>query len=366
MKTRVGVFFGGISVEHEVSVISGLQAIHAMDTDRYEPVPIYISKDRTWYTGESLLDIEAYKDLKNLLQESTVVTPIAAENGGIILQKLPVPRFGKREAGQIDVAFPVLHGTFGEDGVLQGLFELMNIPYTGCDVGASAAGMDKITMKQVLRNEGLPVLDDVWFMGANDEDMEAVVTQVEEKLGYPAIVKPANLGSSVGIGIARNRTSLETAVEEALEYASKLVIEPLIGELKEINCSVLGDTEHAEASVLEEVLKTEEILSYADKYQGSSNGGSKSSGGSKGTSGGMESTDRIIPAPVSDERTEEIQSLGVRTFKALGCGGVSRIDFMIDETTDSVYVNEINTIPGSLSFYLWDLPAKTFRHSHMT
>ncbi|GAK07867.1 D-alanine--D-alanine ligase family protein [Geomicrobium sp. JCM 19038] len=362
MRTRVGVFFGGISVEHEVSVISGLQAIHAMDADRYEAIPIYISKDRTWYTGEKLTDIEAYKDLKALLSEATPVIPVAADNGGIILQKNPAPRFGKREVSQIDVAFPVLHGTFGEDGGLQGLFELMNIPYVGCDVGASALGMDKVTMKQVLRNEKLPVLNDVWFYNREwQEDSASIVKRIEEEIGLPAIVKPANLGSSVGIGVARNQESLEIAIEEALEYASKLIVEPLITDLKEMNCSVLGDTDEAEASVIEEVLKTEDILSYADKYQGSSRGGSKGGSGSKSMGGGMESTDRIIPAPISGEETEQIQTLAVSTFKALGCGGVSRIDFMKDEANDTIYVNEINTIPGSLSFYLWEAADKDFQ-----
>ncbi|WP_090399878.1 D-alanine--D-alanine ligase family protein [Natribacillus halophilus] len=359
MKTKVGVFFGGISVEHEVSVISGLQAIEAMDEERYEPVPVYMAKDRTWYTGESLLDIEAYKDLDRLLQEAQPVTPVAAENGGVDLQKKPVPRFGKREVAHIDVAFPVLHGTFGEDGVLQGFFEVLNIPYAGCDVAASAAGMDKITMKQMLRDQAVPVLDDVWFYqhqwAGQQEEWQ---NHIDEKLGYPVIVKPANLGSSVGIDIARNRDSLAEVVEEAFAFASKLVVEPLISDLTEVNCSVLGDAEEAEASELEEVLKTEDILSYADKYQGGS-GGKGESAGAKG-GGGMENTDRVIPAPVSEAMAAEIRSLAKDTFRVLGCSGVARVDLMIDQNEDKVYINEINTIPGSLSFYLWEPAGKDF------
>lgn len=359
MKTKVGVFFGGISVEHEVSVISGLQAIDAMDDRRYEPVPIYMAKDRTWYTGEKLLDIEAYKDLDGLLQEVQSVTPVPAENGGVRLQKNPVPKFGKREVAHIDVAFPVLHGTFGEDGVLQGFFELLNIPYAGSDVTSSAAGMDKIMMKQMLRDQEVPVLADVWFYQHQWAGQQASLQkQIEEKLGYPVIVKPANLGSSVGIDIARDAASLETVVEEAFAFASKLVVEPLLSDITEVNCSVLGDTEEAEASELEEVLKTEDILSYADKYQGSA-GGKGESEGTKG-GGGMENTDRVIPAPIDGDLSSEVRRLAKDTFHILGCSGVSRIDFMIDKSENQVYVNEINTIPGSLSFYLWEPAGKDF------
>ncbi|QQK78994.1 D-alanine--D-alanine ligase [Salicibibacter cibi] len=359
MKTKVGVFFGGISVEHEVSVISGLQAIDAMDNRRYEPVPIYMAKDRTWYTGEKLLDIEAYKDLDGLLKEAHPVTPVAAENGGVILQKNPVPKFGKREVAHIDVAFPVLHGTFGEDGALQGFFELLNIPYAGCDVASSAAGMDKIMMKQMLRDQDVPVLPDVWFYQHQwEEDQTTLQKKIEDKLGYPVIVKPSNLGSSVGIDIAHDSVSLETVVEEAFSFASKLVVEPLISNLTEVNCSVLGDSEETETSELEEVLKTEEILSYADKYQGGT-GGKGDTSGSKGP-GGMENTDRVIPAPIDGELSTEIHRLAKETFRALGCSGVSRIDFMIDKNENQVYVNEINTIPGSLSFYLWEPAGKDF------
>ncbi|WP_018924381.1 D-alanine--D-alanine ligase family protein [Salsuginibacillus kocurii] len=360
MKTRVGVFFGGASVEHEVSVISAVQAIHAMDETKYEVVPIYMGKDRNWYTGEDLLEIENYKELDNLLNEAQKVNVKRGEDETVVLEKDPVPKFGKRIVAEIDVAFPIVHGTFGEDGVLQGFFELLGLPYVGCDVLSSATGMDKVTMKQVLRDQDLPVLGEVWLYASHwDREASAWLDQIEQKFGYPVIVKPANLGSSVGIGTASNREELEAAVEEAFQFALKILIEPMLKEMKEVNCSVVGDYERAEASVIEEVLKTEEILSYQDKYQG---GGSKDGGGDpvKG-GGGMENTDRVIPAELSEERTEEVQKLAVQTFQALGCSGVSRIDFMIEETTGKVYVNEINTIPGSLSFYLWDPAGKEYK-----
>ncbi|RKD73579.1 D-alanine-D-alanine ligase [Sinobaca qinghaiensis] len=353
MRTRVGVFFGGISVEHEVSVISAVQAMHALDEKLYEAVPVYIAKDRQWYTGEELRDIENYKDLNQLFEKLQKVTVTGGDDGGVVLQKKPVPKFGKRIVAEIDVAFPIVHGTFGEDGVLQGFFELMDIPYVGCDVMSSAVGMDKVIMKQVLRDAQIPVLDDIWFYGTHwSDNPEGITALVEETLEYPVIVKPANLGSSVGISKAGDRDELRMAVEEAMEFASKILVEHMVEDMKEINCSVVGDYEEVEASVLEEVLKTEDILSYQDKYQGGGKGGD----GAKG----MESTDRVIPAPLDEEQTEDIQQLAKDTFQSLGCSGVSRIDFMIDQASGMIYVNEINTIPGSLSFYLWDPAGKDY------
>ncbi len=353
MKTRVGVFFGGVSVEHEVSVISALQAIKAMDDSQYEAVPIYISKDRNWYTGDKLLEIEAYKDLKRLLENAQKVSVTKSDNGSVILQKDPVPKFGKRSVAEIDVAFPIVHGTFGEDGVLQGLFELYDLPYVGCDVMSSAAGMDKVMMKQILRDSNLPVLDYVWFYSSHwTDDSEDIINMIEERLDFPVVVKPANLGSSVGINKAQTREELEEAVEEAMSFASKILVEYMVQDMKEVNCSVLGDYEEVEASVLEEVLKSEEILSYQDKYQGGGKGGDAAKG--------MESTDRVIPAPLDDKTATEVQELAKDTFQILGCSGVSRIDFLIDQTKNKVYVNEINTIPGSLSFYLWDPAGKNY------
>ncbi|WP_261134850.1 D-alanine--D-alanine ligase family protein [Bacillus sp. Marseille-Q3570] len=357
MKIKVGVFFGGVSVEHEVSVISALQAINAMDRDRYEPIPIYISKNKNWYTGEGLLEIENYKNLNELLKQCERITITTNEQGRPVINKHTTGMFSKKLISEIDVAFPVIHGTFGEDGILQGFFELHGIPYVGCDVFSSAVGMDKVMMKQILRDSGLPILDYVWFYSSKwMNDQEALVAKIEGELSYPVIVKPANLGSSVGISKATNREELEEAVELAMEFATKIVVEKMVTSLQEVNCSVLGDYEEAESSVCEEVLSSTDILTYQDKYQ---SGGSSSKGG--GASKGMESTNRKIPAELSAEKTAEVQRLAKETFQTLGCSGVSRIDFLIDKTTDNVYVNEINTIPGSLSFYLWEPTGKSFK-----
>jgi D-alanine-D-alanine ligase len=357
MKVKVGVFFGGVSVEHEVSVISALQAINAMDRDQYEPIPIYISKNKNWYTGEVLLDVENYKSIDDLLKQCERIIITTNEQGRPVINRHTTGMFGKKLISEIDVAFPVIHGTYGEDGILQGYFELHGIPYVGCDVFSSAAGMDKVMMKQILRDSGLPILDYHWFYSSkwlNDQDV--LVEKIEGELSYPVIVKPANLGSSVGISKATNREELEEAVELAMEFATKIVVEKMVTNLKEVNCSVLGDYEEAETSVCEEVLSSTDILTYQDKYQ---SGGSSKGGG--GASKGMESTNRKIPAELSDEKTAEVQKLAKDTFQILGCAGVSRIDFLIDKNTEQVFVNEINTIPGSLSFYLWEPTGKSFK-----
>ncbi|MDF2947920.1 MAG: D-alanine/D-alanine ligase [Bacillales bacterium] len=350
MRIKVGVIFGGVSVEHEVSVISALQAFHSLDEKRYEGVPIYISKNGDWYTGADLVKIDEYKDLNKLLNKCEHVTLITDENKRFLLNRVKPKLFDKKPVAEIDVAFPVIHGTNGEDGSLQGVLELAGVPYVGCDVLSSAVGMDKVIMKNVLRDSGVPIVGYIWFYKYEWNTSEAELTsKIETEIGYPVIVKPANLGSSVGISKAKNRSELDEAVVLAMSFANKIIVEKVVQELTEINCSVLGDQETAEASICEEVLGQDEILSYADKYQSNSKG-------SKGMSG----TNRKIPAEISDEQTNEVKSLALKTFRVLGCSGVSRIDFLLDKKDGKVYVNEINTIPGSLSFYLWEPTGKSF------
>ncbi|EAY24386.1 D-alanine--D-alanine ligase family protein [Microscilla marina] len=349
MKANIGVFFGGRSVEHEISVISALQAIQAIDHSRYDVTPIYISKAGQWYTGEQLLDVENYRKLDELLNNSTKIIMSPNFEDYSFVESGAKGLFKKPLKGKIDIAFPVLHGSFGEDGALQGLFELMGIPYIGCDVLSSAVGMDKIMMKMVLKESGLPVVKYVWFYSKNwQQDTTSHIGKVEQTLGYPVIVKPANLGSSVGIKKAANREELEEAIDYAAGFSHKLLVEQTIVDLKEINCSVLGNYENAQASTCEEPLMSGEILSYQDKYV--------TKGGNKGMSG----TKRKLPAEIPTEMSDKIQQLAVDTFQVLGCAGVSRIDFLLDQATNEVYVNEINTIPGSLSFYLWEATDKNF------
>ena len=346
MKIRLGVFFGGKSVEHEVSVITALQACRSLDTNKYDIIPIYITKNTEFYIGENIGKIEAYKNIPALLKESSRVIPVG-NNGTVELLHYPVKKFGNNVAAVIDVALPAVHGTNVEDGALQGYLQTLGIPYAGCDVISSAVGMDKYVMKCVFADNGIPVLPGtVINIKEFTRGRDAVLDNIESRTTYPVIVKPVNLGSSLGIRKAKDRAGLADALDYAFTFAVKVLVENAITELKEINCSVLGDYENAEASECEEPVANDEILSYQDKYVG----GTKSSG----SKSGMASLKRKIPADITPEMREEIRTLAVKAFKSLGCSGVSRIDFMLDKATGKIYLNEINTIPGSLAFYLWE------------
>ena len=347
MKIKVGVFFGGRSVEHEVSIISALQTINAIDKDKYHIIPIYITKQGVWYTGESLLKIESYKDIdKLLIQCQKILFPMNSDENQILNYSPHL--FQKRVLNQIDIAFPVFHGTHGEDGAMQGLFELTNLPYVGCDVLSSAVGMNKIAMKMMLKAADLPIVNQVWFYAKEWLKNKDKIIERAETLKYPMIIKPATLGSSIGISKANNRTELEEAIELAKNFAHQILVEEVITNLKEINCSVLGDYEKIELSVCEEPLGGENILSFEDKYINNSN--------TKGMSGAK----RKLPADISTEMVNLIQNLAKQTFLLLNGCGVARIDFLVDNETANVYVNEINTVPGSLAFYLWEASGKSF------
>ena len=343
MKTNVGVFFGGRSTEHEISVISASQAMSAINKDKYDVTPIYISKQGKWYTGEALLDIANYKDIPSLLKKVEEVY-MAPQYGDYNLYRVKKPMFGSAVLTTLDVVIPVLHGTNCEDGIFEGVLETIGIPYAGCNTLSSANGMDKITMKMILQACDIPVVDYVWFTDKQwFSQRDALIEKIESKLGYPVIVKPANLGSSVGIGRAVNREQLIEKIDGAEIYSTRIIVEHMVEELQEINCSVLGDCDDYRTSVCEEPIKSGEILSYEDKYMG----------GSKGAKG-MQASQKRIPAELPDEVTKRIQFLAGETFRVLSCHGVSRVDVIIDRSNGNIYVNEINTIPGSLSFYLWE------------
>ena len=346
MKTTVAVFYGCRSVEHEVSIISAVQAMKAVNREAYDVLPIYVTKTGEMYTSDKMFDIEPFRDMKALLAESEPITMLKKGND-VVVHFLNQKLFKKKEDVVVHVAFPVVHGTNCEDGTLQGYLEFLGLPYVGCDVLSSAVGMDKAVFKYVMKAADIPVLDCITFYAREyADDREAVLKKAEEEIGYPMIVKPVNLGSSVGISKAKDRAALLDAVELAVSFSDKVLIEHAVTAIREINCSVVGDTDECMPSVCEEPFMNDEILSYEDKYMG----GSKNSGGSKG----MASLSRKIPADISEEKSTEIRELACRVFKALGAAGVVRIDFIIDTDTDKVYVNEINTIPGSLSFYLWE------------
>ena len=343
MKIKIGVIYGGETVEHEVSVISALQAMNNLNEDKYDIVPIYISKDRIWYTGHMLRDIEFYKEFEDEKKYATKV--MLYKKGKTFLLQRTTGIF-RKDITDLDVILPVVHGNNVEDGSLAGLLDSIGIPYVGSHVLGGALGQDKVVMKQVMESVNLPIVPYTWFYDSEYLDNKENILKEIKKIGYPVIVKPATLGSSIGIEVAKNEKDIESKIEDAMEYDTKIVVEKVIENLTEVNASVLGNYEYQKVSPLEEVMGEDEILSFADKYLGNAK--------SKGTaSKGMASTSRIVPARIYEKLTKEIQDTAKQVFKALNLSGVCRVDFLIDNKENKFYVNEPNTCPGSLSFYLW-------------
>ena len=359
-KLRVGILFGGRSGEHEVSLLSAASVLNAIDKDKYDVVPIGITKDGRWLTAdhaERLLkgeheprplragDPEATPGAAVLMKgEAVVVPPEPVRKQGLMpLQgDATMLRRASDRAINVDVIFPVLHGTFGEDGTIQGLFELADLPYVGAGVLGSAAGMDKDVMKSLFRAAGLPIVKHVTFLRsewkANPKKLQKLV---ESKLKYPVFVKPANLGSSVGITKAHDRKELGPCIEEAAKFDRKIVIEEGVGgkknKAREIECSVLGN-DTPEASVPGEIVPSKEFYDYDAKYLD-------------------EGSQLIIPAKLSKSETKTVRELAVAAFRAVDCSGLARVDFLMDPKSRKIYLNEINTMPGftSISMYpkLW-------------
>lgn len=357
---NIGIVFGGVSPEHEVSIITAMQVAAALDTSRYRPIPVYLAKDGNSYTGPNLFNVEVYKDLETLMLIAQQVHLQAGERGQVeLVASVPKGWFGQQlQRVSLDVMFLALHGGEGENGAMQGICEMYDVPYTGSGVLGSALGMDKVLSKIVCKAQDVPVVDFITIRDAKWANREEEwLDKCEAALGYPVVVKPARLGSSIGISKASDRQQLDAAIEDALRYDEKIIVEHAVQQLREINCSVLGDPDEAIASVLEQPLTGEELLTYEEKYMRGGGGEGAKVSGAKGAEGssssGMASLDRKIPAPISDEKTREIQALAVRIFQLFECAGLARIDFMIDDATGQVYFNEINTIPGSFAFYLW-------------
>lgn len=344
MKIKVGVLFGGVSVEHEVSIISALQAIKNMDLNKYEIIPIYIDKKGVWHTGEILKDINIYKDMDDLKRFTNECILVNKENKFY----LQTTGLFKRYKYEIDIIFPIVHGTNVEDGKLQGYLETINVPYVGSDVLASALGQDKVAQKAIYEVNKLPILPYIWFYDYEyNNDSEEYLKKINQ-LGYPVIVKPANLGSSIGIAVAKNEDELQKVIKEAINYDKKILVEKCLTDLKEVNISVLGNYQSIDTSLIEEVNNSHHILTFDDKYLN----GNKTKG--------MSGSSRKIPADISKKMQEEIVDIAKKAFLALGNSGVVRIDFLIDNETKKVYINEINTCPGSLSFYLWEPSNKKY------
>lgn len=339
MKERIAILFGGMSVEHEISILSALQAAHAIDPLLFDIIPVYIAKDGTFYSDNILFDLDIFKDLDAIEEKLEAMTLITRKHHHYIV---PVKKHLRKREIPFDIAFPILHGTNGEDGSLQGYLKTLQIPYVGCDVLGGAIGQDKAIMKMVLQDQGIPVTP--WFYWTSEQSREDELFDQIERIKYPIIIKPANLGSSIGIHIAHSAGDVLEMLEDAFHYDRKVVIEHALEELREINASVLYHDQEIHVSVLEEVMKEDNILSYRDKYIGNEKGmGSK----------GMRNASRRVPADLNEGLTEAIQNYAKETYDVLEAGGVARIDFLLDKH-DRIYVNEINTIPGSLSSYLWE------------
>ncbi|MDO4962511.1 MAG: D-alanine--D-alanine ligase family protein [bacterium] len=350
MKIKVGVIFGGETVEHEVSIITAVQAMEHINKDKYEVVPIYISKDRIWYTGAMLKEIDIYKDFNELKRYAKQVVLTKSKNGFYLQNTKGLFR---RNITDIDIAFPIVHGNNAEDGTLQGYLDSVGIPYVGSRVLGSALGQDKVVMKQIFKDMKLPVVDYTWFFDSDYADDSEKIFEDVKKLGYPVIVKPATLGSSVGITYVKSEIELASAIEEAMKYDTKVVVESAVQNLVEVNCSVFGNYENQEASVIEEVTSDEDFLTYQDKYAS----GSK---GKLNQTKGMASASRIIPARIDSNLEKDIKDTSKKAFRALNLSGVCRIDYLIDKKTNKFYINEPNTIPGSLAFYLWEPVGKKY------
>ena len=340
--TVVGVIFGGRSVEHDVSVVTGQQIMRAFPSERYQVVPLYIDREGRWFTGDPLKDLKTFQeDVRNVSGVLSVVLSPDVRQHGLIVNPLPSGMFARAQALKLDVVFPAVHGSHGEDGTLQGLFELAGLPFAGCGVLASALANDKWLSKQLLQHNGIPVVDGLCFTRHQWEaDPDEVIGQIKARFGWPVFIKPATLGSSIGIGRADNDALLRASIEVAANLDQRFLIEPAITGCVEINCSVIGDDRELRASVLEQPVSWEEFLTYEEKYL---RGGE-----------GMKSADRIIPAPLTPELTDRIQSIAKAAFAALDGRGIARIDFLARPEQDEVFLNEVNTLPGSLSFYLWE------------
>lgn len=351
MKIKVGVIYGGETVEHEVSIISAVQAMNNMDKEKYEIIPIYIDKNKTWYTGKMLMEMDVYKDFDTLKRYAKKVTLVKTDEGFFLQSTKGLFR---RNVAELDIAFPIVHGKGAEDGSIAGFLDTVGIPYVGPNILGAALGQDKVVMKQVMEAENIPTPKYTWFYDTEYLDDEKDINKKIKELGYPVIIKPANLGSSVGISVVKTEKDLEKAIREAIKYDNKIVVEKMINNLLEVNCSVLGNYEFAETSAIAEMVTKNDFLTYEDKYVGN---GKKSS---KKVSGKMSNSDMIIPARLDKKVEEKVREYALKTFKALNLSGVARIDFLIDKETKEVYVNEPNTIPGSLSFYLWNKVGKSY------
>lgn len=345
---NVGILFGGRSVEHEVSVITAMQIIENIDKTKFYPIPIYINKNGEWLVSESFLKFESFKNEKFENVKKIILSPNYKDNN-LYIHPNDIKLFTKKDLESIDVFFPAFHGTNGEDGTIQGLLELIGLPYVGAGVLSSSVGMDKIIMKDIFKSNNIPVVDYTYYYRSTWKlRKEDLLKDIESKIAYPLFVKPANLGSSIGISKVKSNVDLEGAIELAFSYDRKIIIEKAVENPREINCAVMGYEDDLEVSLCEEPLGWKEILSFEDKYV--KQGGKSTKGDNK---------NKNIPANLSDELRTKIENYAKLAFKCIDCRGNARIDFLVQE--NDVFVNEINTMPGSIAFYLWEGKGYSFK-----
>lgn len=349
---NIAVLYGGKSVEHEVSVITAMQALAVItEMKGFRAIPIYVSKEGNWFTGENIDKIEKYKNVPALLKECRNVALVPSGRSGVarLIDLNGKKSFYDENISRVDIVFPIIHGTGGEDGTLQGMLDLIGVPYIGCGALAAATTMDKTATKLILKSAGIPQMPGKWFFSDNvDTHLEQILDSCEKDLIYPMIAKPADVGSSVGVKSASNRTELGEAIKFAAKFSTKVVVEFKLEDNYEINISVLGDRTEQQLSVCEHPMTSSEFLTYEDKYM--------SSGGSKG----MSAAKRQIPADIPDRLRKQVEDLARSCFVQLDCAGVVRIDFLVDKGTLKPFVCELNTIPGSLAFYLWEATGMNF------
>lgn len=345
---KVGVIFGGRSVEHEVSVITGMQVIENMDKEKFLPIPIYITKEGKWLSSEAFKNFKTFKDgdfssAKNVM--------LGCDYGDFNLYINPESKsmFDKKVYETLDLVFFALHGTNGEDGSCQGLVETVGLPYTGTNVLSSSVGMDKVIMKDVYRANGLPVVNYRYYYRSKwRSSKEEVMADIEKNLKYPLFIKPSNLGSSIGISKVKNKDNLEEALMIAFSYDKKVIVEESVENAREINCAVMGYEENVETSELEEPLDFKELLTFDDKYVSN-----KKAPGTK-TMRNLLKKDE----PLRDE----LESLATKAFTSIDAAGNARVDLLVSKDTGKIYINEINTIPGSVAFYLWEPKGYSFKN----
>ncbi len=348
MKIKVGILFGGCSVEHEVSIITAVQAMEYFDKEKYEVIPIYIDKNRRWFTGENLLKMDSFKDLETIENRAIEVHLVRQDKEFVLIKAKGLLH---KQVGVIDVAFPIVHGKGVEDGSLAGYLDTLGIPYVGPDMLGASLGQDKVVQKQVLSADGIPVTQFVWFYENDYLTSKDSILKDIKKLGYPVIVKPARLGSSIGISFVKEEHFIEEAIESALLYDEKVLVEEVVPNLVEVDCAVVGNYESMETSLIGEMNTTNAFLTFDDKYL--SEGGKKSCK-SESTTGFK------IPAVLDKEVEEKIYDYSKKAFRSLNLKGITRFDFLVNQESKEVYVNEPNTIPGCLAFFFFTKKGKTY------